>query len=43
MPVVQDETIAAKKIPVLVKQLKLNEDVNVRNNIAFVICDLCKR
>ncbi|CAJ0610461.1 unnamed protein product [Cylicocyclus nassatus] len=38
-----DEKIAKATIPVFVKQLKLNPDHVIRNNIAMVVCDLCKR
>ncbi|XGW07954.1 hypothetical protein V3C99_010797 [Haemonchus contortus] len=38
-----DEKIAKSTIPVFVKQLKLNSDHVIRNNIALVICDLCIR
>ncbi|VDO26562.1 unnamed protein product [Haemonchus placei] len=39
----KDEKIAKSTIPVFVKQLKLNSDHVIRNNIALVICDLCIR
>ncbi|XGW32533.1 hypothetical protein V3C99_017239 [Haemonchus contortus] len=38
-----DEKIGKSTIPVFVKQLKLNSDHVIRNNIALVICDLCIR
>ncbi|KAK6766523.1 hypothetical protein RB195_026051 [Necator americanus] len=38
-----DEKIAKATIPVFVKQLKLNSDHVIRNNIALVVCDLCIR
>ncbi|KHJ99830.1 HEAT repeat protein, partial [Oesophagostomum dentatum] len=38
-----DEKIAKSTIPVFVKQLKLNPDHVIRNNIALVVCDLCIR
>ncbi|KAK6032512.1 hypothetical protein OSTOST_01311 [Ostertagia ostertagi] len=38
-----DERIAKSTIPVFVKQLKLNSDHVIRNNIALVVCDLCIR
>ncbi|KAE9417361.1 hypothetical protein Angca_004234, partial [Angiostrongylus cantonensis] len=38
-----NEKIAKSTIPVFVKQLRLNGDHIIRNNIALVICDLCIR
>ncbi|RCN46777.1 HEAT repeat protein [Ancylostoma caninum] len=38
-----DEKIAKATIPVFVKQLRLNPDHVIRNNIALVVCDLCIR
>uniref|UniRef100_A0A1I7W6Z0 Cnd1 domain-containing protein n=1 Tax=Heterorhabditis bacteriophora TaxID=37862 RepID=A0A1I7W6Z0_HETBA len=38
-----DEKLAKACIPVFVKQLKINEDHIIRNNIVLVICDLCIR
>ncbi|EYC19613.1 hypothetical protein Y032_0024g968 [Ancylostoma ceylanicum] len=38
-----DEKIAKATIPVFVKQLRLNPDHLIRNNIALVVCDLCIR
>ncbi|VDL72654.1 unnamed protein product [Nippostrongylus brasiliensis] len=38
-----DERTAKATIPIFVKQLKMNRDHVVRNNIALVICDLCVR
>ncbi|KJH43439.1 hypothetical protein DICVIV_10539 [Dictyocaulus viviparus] len=38
-----DEKIAKSTIPVFVKQLRMNKDHVIRNNIALVICDLCIR
>ncbi|VDK50387.1 unnamed protein product [Cylicostephanus goldi] len=39
----QDERIAKATIPVFVKQLRLNSDHVIRNNILIVISDLCTR
>ncbi|KAJ1360133.1 Condensin-2 complex subunit D3 [Parelaphostrongylus tenuis] len=38
-----NEKIAKSTIPVFVKQLRLNGDHIIRNNIALLICDLCMR
>lgn len=39
----QDDQLAKDCVPVFVKQLKLNPDHHIRNNIVIVICDLCVR
>ncbi|KAH7723687.1 condensin-2 complex subunit D3-like protein [Aphelenchoides avenae] len=39
----QDEQTAQSCIPVLVKQMKENAETSMRNNISFVVCDLCLR
>ncbi|CAI4228805.1 unnamed protein product [Auanema sp. JU1783] len=38
-----DEKLAKSCVPVLVRQLKVNPDHIIRNNVVFVICDLCIR
>ncbi|XP_005378647.1 PREDICTED: condensin-2 complex subunit D3 [Chinchilla lanigera] len=39
----QNEDLAKKSIPALVRELEVCEDVAVRNNVIIVLCDLCIR
>ncbi|XP_058520074.1 condensin-2 complex subunit D3 [Ochotona princeps] len=39
----QNEDLAKKSIPALVRELEMCEDVAVRNNVIIVLCDLCIR
>uniref|UniRef100_A0A915CTU7 Condensin complex subunit 1 C-terminal domain-containing protein n=1 Tax=Ditylenchus dipsaci TaxID=166011 RepID=A0A915CTU7_9BILA len=39
----QDEKLAKKCVPVFIRQLKVNHDHFVRNNIVVAVCDLCIR
>ncbi|XP_020038815.2 condensin-2 complex subunit D3 isoform X2 [Castor canadensis] len=39
----QNEDLAKKSIPALVRELEVCEDVAVRNNVIIVMCDLCIR
>jgi condensin-2 complex subunit D3 len=39
----QDEKLAKKCIPVFIRQLKVNHDHFVRNNVVVAVCDLCIR
>ncbi|KAM6173588.1 condensin-2 complex subunit D3 [Erethizon dorsatum] len=39
----QNEDLAKKSIPALVRELEVCEDMAVRNNVVIVLCDLCIR